>query len=102
MRFSAISVTVLLMMSCLHASEGAESEGATTGGSSSTGETGETTEVGGRCGDGTVDVGEGCDDGNDVEEDGCPSGAAGQCKAEAVCGDGVVWAGMEEIGRAHV
>ena len=40
MRFSAISVTVLLMMSCLHASEGAESEG--------------------------VGVGKSCGDGNDV------------------------------------
>ena len=74
---------------------GAESEGTTTGGSSSTGETGETTEVAGRCGDGTVDVGEGCDDGNDVEEDACPSGALGMCKAVAVCGDGFVWEGME-------
>ena len=48
------------------------------------------------CGNGVEEDGEGCDDGNDVEEDGCPSGAEGQCKAEAVCGDGVVWAGMEE------
>jgi cysteine-rich repeat protein len=47
------------------------------------------------CGDGVKDVGEGCDDGNDVEEDGCPSGGAGQCKGEARCGDGFVWAGME-------
>ena len=47
------------------------------------------------CGNGVEEDGEGCDDGNDVEEDGCPSGAAGQCKAMAGCGDGFVWAGME-------
>jgi cysteine-rich repeat protein len=47
------------------------------------------------CGNGTVEAGEGCDDGNEVEEDGCPSGAVGQCKAEATCGDGFVWGGME-------
>jgi len=47
------------------------------------------------CGNGVMEPGEGCDDGNDVEEDACPSGAAGQCKAAASCGDGFVWTGME-------
>ncbi len=47
------------------------------------------------CGTGVEESGEGCDDGNEVEEDGCPSGAVGQCKAVAGCGDGFVWAGME-------
>jgi cysteine-rich repeat protein len=47
------------------------------------------------CGDGVQEGAEGCDDGNDVEEDACPSGAVGQCKAVAGCGDGLLWAGME-------
>ena len=47
------------------------------------------------CGNGKVEVGEGCDDGNEEEGDECPSGAKGQCKGVAVCGDGVVWAGHE-------
>lgn len=50
----------------------------------------------GSCGDGAMDDGEGCDDGNKVDEDACPSGAKGQCQAEAKCGDGIVWAGQEE------
>ena len=42
------------------------------------------------CGDGVVQSGEACDDGNDVDSDACPSTCA-----EAVCGDGFVWAGVE-------
>jgi len=42
-----------------------------------------------RCGDGVVDRGEACDDGNDVDTDACVA-----CVA-AVCGDGVVQAGVE-------
>ena len=47
------------------------------------------------CGNGVMEVGEGCDDGNDADDDACPSGATGQCKAEASCGDGITWVGME-------
>ena len=47
------------------------------------------------CGNGVTEPGEGCDDENVEDGDGCPSGAVGQCKAEASCGDGVVWAGVE-------
>ena len=56
-----------------------------------------------RCGDGFVWAGmEGCDDGNAEEEDGCPSGASGQCAAEASCGDGFVWMGMEGCDDGNV
>ena len=56
-----------------------------------------------RCGDGFVWMGmEGCDDGNAEEEDGCPSGASGQCAAEANCGDGFVWMGMEGCDDGNV
>jgi cysteine-rich repeat protein len=50
----------------------------------------ESTSDEGVCGDGVVDGGEGCDDGNRADDDACPSGSEGQCKAEAVCGDGIV------------
>lgn len=58
-------------------------------------ETSESTQVSGVCGDGVVDDGEACDDANTVDEDGCPSGAVGQCKAEATCGDGITHEGAE-------
>ena len=48
-----------------------------------------------QCGNSVKEPGEACDDGNEVEEDVCPSGAVGQCKAEANCGDGFVWMGVE-------
>ena len=81
----------------------ADSEGGSTTEVGST-ETGEptTTTGGGSCGDGVVDIGEGCDDGNAGEGDGCPSGTEGQCKAEAACGDGFVWAGMEDCDDGNV
>ena len=41
--------------------------------------------------DGTVCFWEGCDDGNFVDTDGCTNA----CEL-AVCGDGIVWAGVEE------
>jgi general secretion pathway protein A len=44
-----------------------------------------------RCGDGLVDPGEECDDGNDIDSDGCLT----SCR-QAVCGDGVLHAGVEE------
>ena len=53
------------------------------------------TVTGAECGNAVMEPGEGCDDGNDVEEDGCPSGAMGQCKVAAKCGDGFLWMGME-------
>ena len=49
------------------------------------------TEVGDCCGNGFPNEGEACDDGNDDDTDACLS----TCE-EASCGDGVVWAGMEE------
>lgn len=72
-------------------------EASSSGESTSTGveSTSESTSDAGVCGDGVLDEGEGCDDGNDVDEDGCPSGAVGGCAAEGVCGDGIVWSGME-------
>jgi cysteine-rich repeat protein len=61
----------------------------TTGGDSSTG--GDATSTGaGVCGDGVVDPGEACDDGNADDTDACTSA----CVA-AVCGDGIVQAGVE-------
>ena len=91
-----ILASVVLVTGCLKDLEAVEGSGSTTEvGSTETGEP-TTTTGGGSCGDGVVDIGEGCDDGNAGEGDGCPSGAVGQCKAEAACGDGVVWAGMEE------
>jgi general secretion pathway protein A len=47
--------------------------------------------TGRRCGDGLVDPGEECDDGNDIASDGCLT----TCR-QAVCGDGVLHAGVEE------
>ena len=47
--------------------------------------------TGGVCGDGVVDDGEECDDGNDENTDGCLNA----CQL-AVCGDGVVYEGVEE------
>ncbi len=46
------------------------------------------------CGDNHVDPGEKCDDGNIDDDDGCPSGQ-GKCEV-ATCGDGFVYAGMED------
>jgi cysteine-rich repeat protein len=43
------------------------------------------------CGDGVVEIGEECDDGNTVDGDACTSA----CR-NAVCGDGIVEAGVEE------
>lgn len=43
------------------------------------------------CGNGVVDSGEACDDGNDVDLDGCLA----SCQV-ATCGDGFVWAGVEQ------
>jgi len=77
--------------------------GSTTTEASSTGTTEEmTTTEGGVCGDGKVDAGEGCDDGNEEEGDGCPSGAEGRCQAAAECGDGFVWAGVEDCDDGNV
>ncbi|MBL9102514.1 MAG: DUF4215 domain-containing protein [Myxococcales bacterium] len=42
-----------------------------------------------------VDEGEACDDGNYDDADGCPSGDVGRCSAEATCGDGILWDGVE-------
>jgi hypothetical protein len=57
-----------------------------------TGTTGSTTtSTGPYCGDGHVDPGEACDDGPDNADD---AACTMQCEA-AVCGDGLVWAGME-------
>lgn len=42
------------------------------------------------CGNGEVEAGEACDDGNQADDDACVA-----CEA-AACGDGKVWAGMEE------
>lgn len=47
------------------------------------------------CGNGVLDPGEACDDGNIDDGDGCPSGPVGACQGEAVCGDGLVWTGVE-------
>ena len=82
----------------------ADSEGgSTTMEESSTGMSEPTMTTGsGSCGDGMVDAGEGCDDGNGKEEDACPSGGVGQCKAEAECGDGFVWVGMEDCDDGNV
>jgi cysteine-rich repeat protein len=44
-----------------------------------------------QCGNGVIDTGEACDDGNTVDTDACTS----TCQI-AVCGDGVVYAGVEE------
>ena len=44
----------------------------------------------GICGNQLVEDGEQCDDGNDVNRDACTNA----CR-EAVCGDGIVWRGME-------
>lgn len=56
------------------------------------GETGETGDGDGdACGDGVVGVSEECDDGNDVDADACTNACT-----VAVCGDGVVQAGVEE------
>ncbi|MBL8946844.1 MAG: hypothetical protein JNK45_26980 [Myxococcales bacterium] len=49
------------------------------------------------CGDGVVDPGEGCDDGDDDDGDECPS----SCQA-AVCGDGFVYAGVEQCDDGNV
>jgi cysteine-rich repeat protein len=48
------------------------------------------------CGNGRPDDGEGCDDSNTNDFDSCPSGAIGKCFAFAVCGDGLVWDGIEQ------
>ncbi len=44
----------------------------------------------GVCGNGLVEGDEACDDGNDRDGDGCTNA----CE-EAVCGDGIVWQGVE-------
>jgi MYXO-CTERM domain-containing protein len=43
------------------------------------------------CGNGTVELGEACDDGNGADTDACLSTCA-----DATCGDGFLWAGVEE------
>lgn len=48
------------------------------------------------CGNMKLEPGEGCDDGNKDDHDGCPSGDLGGCKAPAVCGDEIVFTGVEE------
>jgi cysteine-rich repeat protein len=64
----------------------------TTSGSSSTSDTGQTTQPPlPECGDGVVGGGEQCDDGNGSNNDACTV----TCVA-ASCGDGLVWEGMEE------
>lgn len=76
--------------------DGPTSSGGSTGeGSSSSGGSEASTSAAPFCGDGVVDAGEACDDGNFDDLDGCPSGASGQCAGAAVCGDGLVWAGVE-------
>ena len=95
----SLIILLLFVAGCLRPQSCPDEGSDTTNGeASSTSETGEmttTTVEPGSCGDGAQDPGEACDDGNEVEEDACPSGAKGQCKGAASCGDGIVWAGEE-------
>ena len=50
-----------------------------------------------RCGNGRLDEGEACDDGNDVDSDGCTSAYC----AEARCGDGILYRGVEDCDDAN-
>lgn len=80
-------------------SSGPDGGEATTGAAeaSTSGSTGTTGALGAitLCGNDVVDAGEACDDGNMSDLDDCPSGEFGRCKAEAHCGDGLVWTGEE-------
>lgn len=64
----------------------------TTSDESTTSETASTTEGAlPECGNGVIDAGEACDDGDLSDDDACTAA----CQ-DAVCGDGLVWTGMEE------
>ena len=71
---------------------GDDESGATTGSTTAPSDSDSSSTGGppGYCGDGSVDPGEACDDGNLVDTDSCI-----HCVA-ATCGDGLVWAGVED------
>jgi cysteine-rich repeat protein len=83
--------------------QGGTSTGA---GTSTTSTTSTTTNTGGQgaaptCGNGIVDAGEECDDGNANPNDACVDGPDQPCTV-AVCGDGVVWFGVEACDDGNV